>query len=503
MNFAMPEDAHLGRVKERVVDWMNQLGQGTDWTIDGNDREAIDFSFEYEVIANLREAPIRIFLKQTEIQVLPSLSWINLSDQLVQQMDLPKGTLFRIYPVDGSVDNRDEEDHSCTFDWVPDMQYWFEIVYDYSKDMRSQSKSVIMVDASNRTDTLVVPQTADVYQVRDLWKRFMEVPPDIEMQMQTADGHEFYWSLETAKDPIPYSIKAANFHGDANAFSGPHQFVADQISRLLDVKVPPFALCQVTQRRSFGPRIEFDGEVSQLSFRILREHRLSWNIEGRILRAPQASTWWIPYNLEAIMRYGHTINTDIPEDPNEAEFPPLPWHDDVIIRIKSHAPPQVPAAPLPVDGSQNPPAPGSPLGWTGPALGQAPVIRADAAGLTGYTSPNTTRTVEGQQEELPVEELQLFRGLSQKNQLVHDMISWTTLESYPLRIGVSLPIPNPGSTEDFEEFHEAQLWEQTEDEWIIENDHAAVVYKWLSDRFTSRSTAHALPIGMPVSINEV
>jgi hypothetical protein len=319
MNFVMPEDAQLGRLKERVADWMNQRGQDLEWTIEGGDREAIDFSFEYEVVPSVREVPVRIFLKQAELRVLPSLSWINLSDQLVEKMDLPKGTLFRIYPVDGSVDNRNEEDHSYTFDWKADMQYWFEIVYDHSKDRKTRSKGVIVVDASNRTDTFVVPEAANVHQVRDLWKRFMEVPPDIEMHMQTANGHEYYWSLEIAKDVSPYTFKASNFRGEASVFNGPPHFVADQIGRNLVLKVPPFALCQVIPRRGLGPRIEFDGEAVQLNLRISREHRLSWNIEGRILRAAQASTWWIPYNLEAIMRYGHSVNTEIPEDPNEAE----------------------------------------------------------------------------------------------------------------------------------------------------------------------------------------
>jgi hypothetical protein len=50
MCFAMTEDAPLGRLKERVREWMNQRGQGEDWTIEGNDREQIDFEGEYNVI---------------------------------------------------------------------------------------------------------------------------------------------------------------------------------------------------------------------------------------------------------------------------------------------------------------------------------------------------------------------------------------------------------------------------------------------------------------------
>jgi hypothetical protein len=60
----IPEDATVGRLRERVVDWMRQRGQGEDWTIGGADREAIDFDFEYPVTAIEREVPIDIYLKQ-------------------------------------------------------------------------------------------------------------------------------------------------------------------------------------------------------------------------------------------------------------------------------------------------------------------------------------------------------------------------------------------------------------------------------------------------------
>jgi hypothetical protein len=81
------------------------------------------------------------------------------------------------------------------------------------------------------------------------------------------------------------------------------------------------------------------------------------------------------------------------------------------------------------------------------------------------------------------------------------MISWTTLESFPLRVGISLPIQNPVNNES----HETQLWEEisSTDEWIIESDHADFVYSWLSNRFAARSSARALPIGMPMSVAEV
>jgi hypothetical protein len=502
MAFAMMSDDTVGRLQERVVDWMNQSGQGTDWTLERPEAEVIDFEWEYEVVSSVRDVPLRIFVKQHELEVLPSDSWMNVSDRLVKKWRLPKGSLLRIFPVSGNVEDQDDEDHSYTLAWEADKQYWFDVIYDPSRDRDSRSREVISVDESNRTDTFVVPRDANVFQVRDRWSSFLEVSHDVRMQMLTANEHEFHWSLESARDLIAFTLKASNIHGNANILEGSPTFVADQLSRKLGVKTPPLSLCQQSPRTGHGPKISFNGGAPQLSHRLLREHRLAWNLAGNILSAPEASAWWLPYNKEAIMRYGHSVNSSIPADPNEAEFPDEPWPDAVIIRVKSHAVPQPPAAPLPADGS-NPPVAGSPAGWTGPDLGYAPLISAAASGLSGYTSVNKSRTVEGQTEEPPDEGLQQFRGVSQKDDLVRSIISWTTLESYPLRIGVSLPMLNPVMVDGEEVLHEAQLWEEMEEQWIITDNHAGFVYNWLAQRLAARSTTRTLPLGMPTSVDQM
>jgi hypothetical protein len=197
------------------------------------------------------------------------------------------------------------------------------------------------------------------------------------------------------------------------------------------------------------------------------------------------------------MRYGHSVNSAIPENPDEAEFPPTPWPDEVTIRIKSQAPPQNPAAGDGLRGSS--PAPDLPPGWKGPALGQAGPISAEAAGLADYTSPYSARTVEGQPEEPPDEELLRLRGEARGDDKVHHMISWTTRKDYPLMVGISLPIPDLS----IERATEAQLWEETDEEWVITANHAEFAYMWLMDRLTSRSTQRMLPVGMPEAIDEV
>jgi hypothetical protein len=95
-HFAMPQDVTLGRLKEMVSSLMNERGEGPDWTIKGEDGEAIDFEWEDEVIPLEVERPVKILLKRAELEVMPSLSWINLSDQLVKRWRLPKGPLRRI-----------------------------------------------------------------------------------------------------------------------------------------------------------------------------------------------------------------------------------------------------------------------------------------------------------------------------------------------------------------------------------------------------------------------
>jgi hypothetical protein len=195
---------------------------------------------------------------------MPSLSWINLSDQLVKKMNLPKGTLFRIYPVTGTVENQDAEDHSYPITWEAGKQYWFDIVYDVSKDRHDRSKQILMVDPNRRVDTFVVPRTATAQHVADQWKRFLEVPNEIGMDVKTGNGEEFYWGYLTAKEVTTYTFRAANFHGDVRIFEGTPRFEAEQIGRLLGFKMPPFEKCRLTPRARLGPSIQFDDEVTPL-----------------------------------------------------------------------------------------------------------------------------------------------------------------------------------------------------------------------------------------------
>jgi hypothetical protein len=501
MNFAMAPNDTMKRLKERVADWMNQRGQGPQWTIDRPDDEEIEFSSEFEVVPLVRDVLVRIFLKQAELKVSSSMSWINLSDQLVKRWGLPQGSLLQIMPVTGDVDDRDPEDFSYSVTWEKDKQYWYHIVYDPSKDRVGQSKEILMVDEFDRTDTLIVPVNATIDQVRELWSRMLELSRGISMQVLSTNGREYYWSLSSAHPEVSFTFTAKNFRGNGNIFDGSPHFQGEQLSRRLNVKIPPLPFCRISPRRDSGQLIHYDEEVPQLSHKLLKTHKLAWQMNGKIIQAPEATAWWLPYDRNAIMRYGNTVNSIIPPDVDMAEFPDEPWPADVLIRIKAAPSPQALSPPIFVGGP--PPSSPPPTSWQGPAIGQAPVISAAAASLSDYSSPNSTQMLPGQKDELPDPSLQVFRGLSEVDEQVHKLISWTTLESYPLRVGISLPVPNQMMIDGEEVAHEAQLWEETNEDLVIERDHAMFVYNWLSNRLRMRSSTGILPERMPESVADV
>jgi hypothetical protein len=141
-----------------------------------------------------------------------------------------------------------------------------------------------------------------------------------------------------------------------------------------------------------------------------------------------------------------------------------------------------------------PPAQGSPSAWTGPALGHAAPISANAAALTGYRSAYESRQAEGQEEEPQDEEVLRLRVLAKANEEVHKLLSWTCRKDYPLVIGISLTLRDWVG----DEFHEIQFWEETTEPFTTENP-ATDVHNWLLERFRARlvSENQGGPRGMP------
>jgi hypothetical protein len=161
---------------------------------------------------------------------------------------------------------------------------------------------------------------------------------------------------------------APNNRGNAIIYDGSETFNGEQMGRMLGVKIPPFATCRVEERdrRYIIHQREY---WVPLNRRILREHNLAFGLNGHTFEAPTVTSWWIPYDLNEIMRFGNSLNLSIPVDQNEAGFPEFPWPERMIIRVKLAATPKKPKAAL-INNNNT-------FTWSGPSgvggyTGQAP-----------------------------------------------------------------------------------------------------------------------------------
>lgn len=108
---------------------------------------------------------VTIYLKQARMRIRINERWTALSDRLVQQLGLPRGSLLRIYPVDMNVQRLGNDDHAYFFDWIDEGQYWFDIVHDHDKDPHDFCREIRMVDSSGRVETLDIPGLAQIEEV--------------------------------------------------------------------------------------------------------------------------------------------------------------------------------------------------------------------------------------------------------------------------------------------------------------------------------------------------
>jgi hypothetical protein len=151
------------------------------------------------------------------------------------------------------------------------------------------------------------------------------------------------------------------------------------LSYQLGVKIPAWRKAAFVDRNR-GFALKFNEELFPLNNQFLRTHRFSFQLPNALVVDPYLMDCFLPYNRGEIMARGHSLNSAIPNQESEAEFPPEPWGASVTIRVKSMTAAQ-PAAPIPV----NP----RPQSWADVSLGAAPAVSADASSPVGYVSPNT------------------------------------------------------------------------------------------------------------------
>jgi hypothetical protein len=197
-----------------------------------------------------------------------------------------------------------------------------------------------MVDQFDRVDRIVIPLNAEIRDITNLWRKILDVPDELILDCARHNDLECHWGFREGRTVgrINCTLISNSNRGNANIYDGSDACRADQIGRRLDVKVPPFTKCQVIIKDTHVTITQPD-EWIPLALRVLKERNMAFQLEGRLIEDPSITSWWFPYNYGAIMRYGNSVNSNMPPDPTDAEFSPQPWPERVIIRIKSARPP--------------------------------------------------------------------------------------------------------------------------------------------------------------------
>jgi hypothetical protein len=295
VRFTLQENETLGRLSVIAVDWMTQRGQGDQWFIEGNPMEAIDSDFEHKILPIPQVEEVMIYLKQVSYKIRVNEPWTAFSDRLVTMLGLPRGTLFRIYPVDGDIQRLRDDDHPCSFDWKNGAQYWFEIVDDLSRDRHNLTREIRMVDHAGRVESFVIPGNTQIEEVRNLWGKVIDCPANVVLQCNSHNAEEYCWGFgETISARlVACTLRSASAQANATVYDGSDTFRADKMSRMLGVKTPPFAQSRISVRPEGGIIIDDPDEWMPLELRVIREHALDWVLEGTVLDAPQVTTWWV------------------------------------------------------------------------------------------------------------------------------------------------------------------------------------------------------------------
>jgi hypothetical protein len=277
-------------------------------------------------------------------------NWYTTSERMAKTICMPRRSVFRLFPTDKSVQRLDHEDRSYSFNWEEGKQYWWDNIYDPAMDMRSgQGIEVKIVDANGTVDTLAVRKGMSLDEIRDLLGKICDFPAELPMEIIRRNGTTYHWGVQIRYQPtIECTVSLPYTRLNAFLFDGSSDFLGLQLSQIMDVKMPPLDQCQVTEN---GNRmiVRCEQEPARLEARVIKDHALSFILNGHTIQDSVVSSWWLPYDKEEVMRYGHRLSSDIPHSAADAEFPPEPWPNRVTVRLKSAAPRPVSAPATPVE----------------------------------------------------------------------------------------------------------------------------------------------------------
>jgi hypothetical protein len=168
------------------------------------------------------------------------------------------------------------------------------------------------VDGNGKVDTLAVQSDMSMEKIRDIWRRVRDIPDGLPIEMIKKNAATYHWGIPVRYQPaLECTLCFPSTRLNAFLFDGLSDFLGMQPSQVLDVKMRPLDQCQIV-RNNNRLIIRCGQDLTLLEERIIKDHALSFLLNGPKIQDPVASSWWLPYDKEEITRYGDRLNTDIP-----------------------------------------------------------------------------------------------------------------------------------------------------------------------------------------------
>jgi hypothetical protein len=85
----------------------------------------------------------------------------------------------------------------------------------------------------------------------------VEIPDDLEIEIASHNDREYYCGIREDRSKMFRCILRSRSNlGNAEIFRGSDAFKGDQLSRIFEVKVPPFELCRTSTQTDGRVKIE-------------------------------------------------------------------------------------------------------------------------------------------------------------------------------------------------------------------------------------------------------
>jgi hypothetical protein len=108
--------------------------------------------------------------------------------------------------------------------WEEGKQYWYDIVYEISRDPKGKSKPITMIDYAGHADSFVVPVNASPQKVIDLWRSMIDAPPNVAIFISSSHDAIYHWGNSSAEEAVSYQLETSTKRWNVAVYPGSVRF---------------------------------------------------------------------------------------------------------------------------------------------------------------------------------------------------------------------------------------------------------------------------------------